>query len=170
VIGAATLETAFAWQGGGKRVSPHETVSADLGGKAITITYGRPYLKGRKVGDQVAPFGKVWRLGADEATKITVAAPVSFSGGPTLSPGSYALFAIPGTDKWTVIVNKTADQWGAFDYDQSKDLGRFDVPVQKLSAPVEQFTIGLSKQSDSAAKLVMSWGDESVATTLKTSG
>src|SRR5436309_12104588 len=57
-----------------QRASPHDTASADLNGKEVSISYGRPYLKGRQVGDQVAPYGKVWRLGADEATKITVAA------------------------------------------------------------------------------------------------
>lgn len=155
-------------QGGQKRLSPHETVSVDLDGKQVTITYGRPYLKGRKVGQDVAPFDKVWRLGADEATKITV--PVAAKLGPvSLAPGSYALFAIPGEKEWTIIVNKVADQWGAFDYDQSKDLGRFAVPVKKQSAPVEEFTISLDKQSAKSAKVTFAWGSESVSTTLTAS-
>src|SRR5690242_3304527 len=107
-----------------KRASPHETASLDLGGNKITITYGRPYLKGRQVGEQVAPYNEVWRLGADEATKLTVTAPTKIGDSLELAPGSYSLFAIPRPDKWTIIVNKVADQWGAFKYDKSQDVGR----------------------------------------------
>jgi hypothetical protein len=149
-----------------KRASPHETVSLTLKGDQITISYGRPYLKGRKVGDQVAPYGQVWRLGADEATKLTVTAKTRI-GELDLEPGSYSLFAIPGADKWTIIVNKVAEQWGAFSYKQSEDFGRFDVPVQHASTPVEQFTITLSKQSETTAALTLAWGDTSVSTTVK---
>ncbi len=151
-----------------KRKSPHETVSIDLGGKTVSISYGRPYLKGREAGD-VEPYGKVWRLGADEATKITVSAPAKIGSGPELAPGGYSLFAITGPEKWTVIVNKTADQWGAFSYKQSDDLGRFDIPVKKLSAPVEQFTISLEKQSSISAELTFAWGNQSVSTTVSVS-
>ncbi len=156
-------------QEGQKRVSPHETVSLDLGGKTVTIVYGRPYLKGRTVGKEVAPYGEVWRLGADEATKLTLTSNAAFANGPELTPGSYSLFAIPGPDKWTLIVNKVADQWGAFSYDQSKDVKRFDLPVQKLSAPVEEFTISLEKRGHDTAKLTMAWGNEAVSAMLKLS-
>lgn len=154
--------------GQSKRVSPHETASIDLKGDQVTISYGRPYLKGRKVGDQVAPYGQVWRLGADEATKLTLTAKTRI-GELDLEPGSYSLFAIPGADKWTIIVNKVADQWGAFSYKQSQDLGRFDVPVKAGGSPVEQFTISLTKQSDTSATLTMAWGDASVSTSVKSS-
>jgi len=157
---------ASAFQGSGKRASPHETVSVELSGKTISIVYGRPYLKGRSAGKEVAPFGQVWRLGADEATKITVQGE-TLIGDIKLSPGSYSLFAIPGSEKWIIIVNKVADQWGAFKYDQSQDLGRFDARVEKTSAPVEEFTISLGKESGKAAKLTFAWGGESVSTTLK---
>ena len=152
-----------------KRVSPHETVSADFNGKTITIVYGRPSLKGREVGKEVAPFGQVWRLGADEATKITVNSAATFANGPELASGSYSLFAIPGPDKWTMIVNKVADQWGAFSYQESQDVKRFDLPVQKLSTPVEEFTISLDKRGHDTAKLTFAWGNEAVSAMLKVS-
>jgi Protein of unknown function (DUF2911) len=151
-----------------KRVSPHETASVDLSGNRITISYGRPYLKGRQVGEQVAPYNKVWRLGADEATKITVTARTKIGDSLELAPGSYSLFAIPQPDKWTIIVNKVPDQWGAFKYDQSQDLGRFAVKVTSPSSPVEQFTISLAKQGSKTAALTFAWGKASVSTTLKT--
>ncbi len=149
-----------------QRVSPHETVSLDLGGDKITITYGRPSLKGRPL-ESLAPAGRVWRLGADEATKITVTQTTGIEGGPSLAPGSYSLFAIPGADKWTMIVNKTADQWGAFQYDQSQDLGRVDLKVQQPPAPVEEFTISLGKKSGNRATLSFAWGNQLVSATLK---
>lgn len=151
--------------GQGKRASPHETVSVALKGDDISISYGRPYLKGRKL-DQIEAYGQVWRLGADEATKLTVSAKTRI-GELDLEPGSYSLFAIAGADKWTIIVNKVADQWGAFSYKQTDDLGRFDVPVKPVSPPVEQFTISLAKQSDSTATLTFAWGDKSASTTVK---
>ena len=159
---------ALAFQGSRNRVSPHETVSIDLDGKKIEISYGRPSLKGRDI-RTLAPYGQVWRLGADEATKLTVSAKATLGGTVSLAPGSYSLFAIPGPAKWTLIVNKTANQWGAFDYEQSADLGRIDLPVKTLSSPVEQFTIKLTKQSERAADLVLSWGKESITTSLKPS-
>ena len=149
-----------------KRKSPHETVSVDLGGQKVEITYGRPYLKGREMAG-LTPDGKVWRLGADEATKITVSAPVTISSGLKLAAGSYSLFAITGPEKWTMIVDKVADQWGAFKYEESQDLGRFDLPVQKPASPVEQFTIALKKQTGDAATITFAWGTQLVSTSIK---
>lgn len=151
----------------GKRLSPHETVSTELKGDKISISYGRPYLKGRKVGEQVAPFGQVWRLGADEATKLTVTAKTRIGDTFDLEPGSYSLFAIPTSGKWTIIINKVADQWGAFSYKQTDDMGRFDVPVKPASPPVEQFTISFAKNSDDTATLTFAWGDTSVSFPVK---
>lgn len=147
-----------------KRVSPHETVSEDLNGKKLTITYGRPSLKGRKMLGGQDPYGKVWRLGADEATKLTVTSRTMTAGDFVLEPGSYALFAIPYPDHWTMIVNKVADQWGAFTYDKAQDVGRFDLKVRKLSVPVEEFTIVLGKEGNNMVTAKFSWGEASVAT------
>lgn len=146
------------------RVSPHQTVSIDLNGKRLSITYGRPYLKHREFGKDVAPYGEVWRLGADEATKLTLSSAVKVQGGPELAAGSYSLWAIPGPEKWTLIVNKKADVWGTR-YDQSQDLARFDLPVRKTS-PVEEFTIALTKKSDRSAEVSFAWGTQMVSTTL----
>lgn len=153
---------AFGFEEPKKRLSPHETVSGDWAGKTVTITYGRPYLKGRPL-QRMTASGEVWRLGADEATKITVSAKTKLGSALELAPGSYSIFAVTGPDKWTLIVNKTVDQWGAFNYDQSQDLGRFDVPVRKLSSPVEQFTISLDKKSDTTGEFTLAWGNQAVS-------
>jgi hypothetical protein len=147
-----------------KRASPHETVSTNLNGKEVSITYGRPYLKGREFGKDVAPYGQVWRLGADEATKLVLTSSVKVQGGPELTAGSYSLWAIPGKDKWTLIVNKAATVWGT-EYDQSQDVARFEVPVHK-SAPVEEFTIAVKKTSDKSAEVTFAWSTYTVTATL----
>jgi hypothetical protein len=138
------------------RISPHETVSINVNGNEISITYGRPHLKQREFGTDVAPFGQVWRLGADEATKLTLTSSVKVQGGPHLVAGSYSLWAIPGKEKWTLIVNKAANVWGT-DYDQSQDVAHFDLPVHK-TAPLEEFTIALTKKPDNSAEVSFAWG------------
>ncbi len=139
------------------RKSPHDKASVTLAGSQITIDYGRPSLHGRKaVGGTLVPYGQVWRLGADEATKLTT--PIALQIGSLSVPaGSYALFTIATASGWTLIVNKTADQWGAFSYEQSKDLGRVPMQVSKTSGPIEQFTIAFNKAGEKKATLILSW-------------
>ena len=142
-----------------KPASPHETTSAVVGGKKITITYGRPYVKGRNVwAGSLAPYGKVWRTGADDATTFTTEADVML-GSLHVPAGTYSLFTIPGEKEWTLILNKTAKQWGAFNYDEKQDLGRAKMTVKKLSAPVEQLTIVVEPAGGSKGTLKISWSD-----------
>jgi hypothetical protein len=138
-----------------QRQSPHETVAATLGGKKVTIEYGRPYMKGREIFGKLVPYGQVWRTGADEATVLTTEGDLML-GSLHVPAGSYSLFTIPAENEWTLIVNKTAKQWGAFKYDQGTDLGRVKMKVEKLSAPVEQFTITLDAQG-SKGTLKLAW-------------
>jgi hypothetical protein len=149
-----------------QRKSPHETISATLGGKKITISYGRPYLKGRKaVGGSLVPYGEVWRTGADEATKLTTEADLTI-GDLHVPNGSYALFTLPEKDRWTLIVNKKADQWGAFNYSKSDDLGRTPLTLKQLSSPVEEFTIALEPKSSNSLLLTLKWENTEASTTV----
>jgi hypothetical protein len=149
-----------------QRKSPHDTASVTLDGKNISISYGRPYLKGRTVGGELAPYGQVWRTGADEATKLTTDSDLTI-GDLKVPKGSYALFTIPNKGHWTLIVNKVADQWGAFTYDASQDLGRTELQVSELSSPVEQFTIALKATSANEARLTLEWENTKGSTTIK---
>lgn len=121
-----------------KRKSPHETVK----GKDVSVTYGRPFKKGRVVFGQLQKYGQVWRTGADEATEITFDKDAQFGGQP-VKAGTYTLFTIPNENEWTIILNRQLDQWGAYDYDKfkSKDVLHITVPVKKLNQVVEQHTI-----------------------------
>ena len=129
--------------------SPHDTLKA----KDITITYGRPYKKGREIfGGTVAPYGKTYRCGADEPTKVTFAKDVKF-GGQSVKAGTYSFFAVPNKDKWTVILNSNVTMWGT-DHDKhaDQDVVKVDVPVTNLSKPVEQLTMAVK-----GGKVTLAW-------------
>jgi hypothetical protein len=145
-LGLALLVFAVhARQDKSKRPSPPATATLDLGGgKSITIDYSSPRLKGRKVGGEIAPFGQVWRTGANEATTFVTTADVTV-GGTTVPAGSYTLFTIPNKDKWTLILSKKTGEWGTAYPGQSEDLARIDMKVSTLSSPVENFTISFDK-------------------------
>ena len=102
------------------RVSPKAEVMQVVGLTKVTISYSRPGVKGRKIWGALVPYDKVWRAGADEATKITFSTDVIIEG-KKLSAGSYSFFVIPTKKEWTIIFNKVADQWGAFTYNEAED-------------------------------------------------
>lgn len=139
-----------------ERASPHETTSALVGGSKVTIEYGRPYKKGRDIFGGLEPLGKVWRTGADEATTFTTEKDLMV-GKLHVPAGTYGLFTIPDKAGWTLILNKTAKQWGAFKYDQGQDLGRTPMQVKTLEAPVEQLTIVIEPKGDTEGTLKVIW-------------
>ena len=103
------------------------------------------------------PFGKVWRLGANEATEIKLYKDVTF-GGKLLKAGTYAMFAIPDANEWTVIFNSELDTWGAFSYKEAKDVARIKVPAGKTESPVEAFTIAFDGK-DGKGNMIFAWED-----------
>jgi hypothetical protein len=138
------------------RKSPHESTFIEVGGHKITITYGRPYMNKRTIFGGLVPYNEVWRTGADEATTLRTDVDLDING-LKVPKGVYALFTIPKENAWTLIVNKTAKQWGAFSYKEATDLGRTDMTVSKADSPVEQFTISLTPEGSSGATLKMAW-------------
>lgn len=121
----------------------------------IKVLYSRPARKGRTVFGVLEQYDKVWRLGANECTEIAFDRAVTI-GNTKLKPGKYSMFAIPTKDKWTIIVNKQTDRWGAFTYDQAKDVARVDVPVTSLEKPIEAFSIVFTEGTE-GANMVMAW-------------
>ncbi len=138
--------------------SPHDTVKT----KDITITYGRPYKKGREIFGSLIPYGKTYRCGADEPTMVTFTRDVNFGGKP-VKAGTYSLFAVPTEKTWTVILNTELKMWGT-DHDKhaDKDLVKVDVPVETLSSPVEQWTM-----TPSAKGITMEWDKTKVVVPVK---
>lgn len=136
--------------------SPRQTVEQQFSTSKITVDYGRPAIKGRKVFGELVPYGKVWRAGANSATKLTFAQSVNFAG-KTVPAGTYGLFVIPSEKEWKVILNKDAQQWGAYSYDEKLNVTEITVPVQKLAEKQELFAIELNPLDDNALEMVIKW-------------
>ena len=138
------------------RVSPAASVFQIIGeNTVITIEYSRPAVKGRTIWGDLVPYGKVWRTGANEATRFTVSHDVIINGNK-LAAGSYSMFTIPSEKEWTVIFNKVAEQWGAFNYDESQDALRFSVTPR--SAPhVEWMTFAFEDLDSTSATVALYW-------------
>ncbi|MGE5106593.1 MAG: DUF2911 domain-containing protein [Sphingobacteriales bacterium] len=139
-----------------------QQIQQDFGVGQITITYSRPNTKGRKIFGEMEPYGKVWRTGANAATKIKLTDTILIDK-HLLAPGEYALFTIPGANEWTVIINKTAVQWGAYSYDSTKDVLRFKVKPGKLERKLETFTIQFANTFSEHSELQLLW-DNTVLT------
>jgi hypothetical protein len=161
------------------RPSQKASVMQTVGVTDITITYSRPAVKGRTVwgdppagaptteatldnantrvkGAPLAPYGHVWRAGANEATQFTVTDDVLVNGQP-LKAGSYSLHMIPGKDEWTVIFNSVADQWGSFSYDEKKDALRVKVKPQTATESQEELIYTFDPVTDNTAQVNLRW-------------
>ncbi len=142
------------------RVSPHEKVTANIAGNEMIIVYGRPYTKDPKSGEPrkiwggLVPYGKVWRLGADEATLLTTDKEIEM-GGNSIPAGTYSLFLLPAEDgSAKLIVNKQTGQWGT-KYDESQDLARIDAKKEAVEKSVDQFTIAIEKEGEGGVLKLM---------------
>jgi DUF2911 family protein len=137
------------------RVSPNATVSQMIGITDVKITYSRPGVKGRVIWGQLVPYDKVWRTGANEATTITFSTDVKVEG-QSLPAGKYALMTIPGQTEWTIIFNKNADQFGAFDYKQESDVLR--VKVKPGETPHQEWMeFSVENLAVDSADVVLRW-------------
>jgi len=121
----------------------------------MRVIYSRPQKQGRKVFGELVEYGKVWRLGANEATEIEFYKEVKI-GGKKIPKGRYTLYAVPDETNWTIILNKDTDTWGAFKYDAKKDLLRTDVIAQKTDDVLETLSMAFEK-IDNGANLVIAW-------------
>jgi hypothetical protein len=148
-----------------KRPSPPGTAEATLKSKKITIESSRPSLNGRKVGQELAPYGKVWRTGANEATTLNTEVDLTI-GGVKVPAGKYTLYSLPSEGTWKLIINKQTGQWGT-QYDESQDLARVDMKKSPLPQSVEQFTISFDKKSEGVADLNLDWENTRVSVAVK---
>jgi hypothetical protein len=148
------------------RLSPKATVSQVVGYTEISIVYSRPGVKDREIWGGLVPFNEVWRTGANEATTIEFSDDVVIEGNK-VPKGKYGLFTIPGEKEWTIVLNKTWDQWGAFNYNEAEDLLRFNVkPAKSDFTPRLLFTFEYA--SPYSSKIVMKWDKLSIAFLVET--
>lgn len=148
-----------------KRPSPPATAEVTLKNKKITIDYSRPSLKGRKVGQELAPYGQVWRTGANEATALNTEIDLTI-GGAKVPAGKYTLYTLPSEGTWKLIINKQTGQWGT-KYDEGQDLARVDMKKTALPQSVEQFTISFDKKNENTANLNLDWENTRVSVEVK---
>ena len=137
------------------RESNRQSVTQTIGDTTVAVVYHRPNVKNRQIWDGLEKYGKVWRTGANEATTFEISNDVKING-QTLPKGKYTLHTIPNRDEWTIIFNKTAEQWGSFTYDQKQDALR--VAVKPLKAELQEtMSLGFENVKMNTADAVIAW-------------
>jgi hypothetical protein len=158
VISAAILASTFAVLGaqqGRVRASPHESVTDTVDGSNITITYGRPYTRGRAIFGRLVPWDRVWCPGADEATTLDSARPLRI-GDLVVPAGPHTIWILPTATTWTLVVSKEPSGFHT-NYNASADLGRVEMVTKAIDPPVEQLTFAIVKQAAGGGAIAMTW-------------
>jgi hypothetical protein len=135
--------------------SPPEKATVSLSGHTLTVDYGAPSLRGRKLGAELVPWDKVWRTGANDATSFTTDVALKV-GGTAVPAGSYTLYTLPGSSRWLLIINKQTKQWGT-EYHQDQDLARIPMQSKKLSSPQEKMSISFENTHGNSTELHIRW-------------
>jgi hypothetical protein len=163
VIALVFTNDMYAQEFSGLDKSPADIASYPSSGrepaKKVRVIYSRPQLKGRSLAE-LAPAGKVWRTGANEASEITFYEDARV-GDTNVEAGTYALFTIPGNDTWTVILNNNLNQWGSFSYDEAADAARISAKATETSESLEAFSIAF-KEVEGGVQMIMGWGSSRV--------
>lgn len=128
--------------------------------KLIKITYSRPQLKERSL-DKLAPKGKVWRTGANEAAELTLYTDMNL-GDTKIPAGTYTFYLIPGDKEWTAIVSTDLNVWGSYFYNEKNDVARLNIPVTESSESLEAFSIVFEK-ADNGVHMHLGWGTARMA-------
>jgi len=142
--------------------SPTQTVKQDFGIGTIELIYSRPSIKGRKIFGDLVPLNKLWRTGANAATRIVFSEPVEI-GGKKIDSGTYVLYTIPGIDTWDIILNKGLDNWGIDGYKESEDVVRFKADADRMKNKLETFTIDFTDITPEICSMNIKWEKTSVS-------
>jgi len=132
--------------------------------KLVKVIYSRPQLKERPL-EKLAPIGKVWRTGANEAAEITFYKDATF-GGKKVKAGTYSFFTIPGDKEWTVILSTAKNVWGSYFYKETEDVVRVTGAVSQSEAPIEEFSIVFEGEGTSAT-MYLGWANTIVSVPVK---
>jgi hypothetical protein len=145
--------------------SPPATANVALSGKDVTIKYNSPRLKGRTVGSEVAPYGEVWRTGANPATTLITAANLKI-GTLDVPAGTYTLFTLPSAKQWLFIVSKKTGEWG-IPYPEGNDLGRTPMTSKPAASSQENMSISFENTKGNSTELHVKWGTTDQYVTVK---
>ncbi len=157
LFAASSLAIAQKRGGGKARPSPNAIVSQTIGTTVVTVTYGRPGLKGRTL-ETMVPEGEVWRTGANESTAITLSGAVMI-GDARIEAGTYSIYSLPHDGNLTIIINSKMS-WGT-QYDAAMDVARTTIPAED-GAFEEWFRIDFDELSNTSANMNLRWGDKVV--------
>ena len=147
--------------------STTQTVKQEFGMGSIELIYSRPNIKNRIVFGDLVPYGKLWRTGANGATRLTFTTPVEI-GGKKIDTGSYALYTIPAEDNWEIILNKGINNGGTAGYKESEDVVRFTVSSVKATTKTETFTMQFANIKPESCDLQLVWEKKSVSISITT--
>jgi hypothetical protein len=162
LVGLTSIVAARAAAGQAGRLSPHDSIANVIDGADVSITYGRPSMRGRAIMGQLVPYGRVWCPGADEATTLKTSKKLRI-GNLTLDAGSYTLWMLPAAGEWSLIVNKETDIFHT-QYSPRYDLGSIPMTKRSVSPPVEQLTFALDKaESGEGGTITMTWETTAVS-------
>lgn len=155
------------------KASPLSTVAQEIGLSKITIVYSRPAVRGRQVfGPQtdgqkgLVPYGRIWRVGANESTKITVHTDMEVMGN-VLPKGTYALYAFPEASEWQMAFHTNTSHWGdgRKNYDPGEDLFRIVVKPEQIPYHQENFLMAFDSITHNSAQLNLIWASTMVSIT-----
>ena len=135
--------------------SPPADASQTVDGKAVSIHYNAPSVRGRTIFGSLVPYDKVWRTGANPATTLKTEANLKI-GTATVPAGTYTLYTLPSTGTWKLIINKQIGQWGT-EYHEDRDLARVDMTKKTLSSPQEVMSITLEPFQGKKSSLHVKW-------------
>lgn len=147
-------------------LSPKGSVEQTIGFTTISVDYERPAARGRKVFGELVKYGNLWRTGAGNCTKIKFSKAVVIDN-KNIKQGTYSIFTIPGTDDWTVILNKDTTLYGINAYDATKDIIRFKVKPHSTGRFYESLTIDIDVVPNNAVVYV-SWENTQISFPVKT--
>lgn len=147
------------------RPSPLAIISIRYKDNYVRITYSQPQKHNREIFGSLVPYGQVWRTGANEATEITTTKDILIDS-ILLKAGTYSIFTIPEKDKWTIIINSDVGLWGAYNYNEHKDICRFEVAVGPADRQYEPFTM-IFEHRNEVADLLMIWDRTKVSIPIK---
>lgn len=136
--------------------SPAVTLKQRVGVTDVELNYSQPSVRGRKIFGGLEPYGKVWRTGANSATRVSFSTAVKLNG-TEIPAGAYELFTIPDATEWTVIIHKAMSQWGTYTYDEKNDIARIKAKPVRLNEPVETMLIHLTEVRDDSASFCIEW-------------
>jgi len=146
------------------KASPFSKIQQDIGLTTIMIEYSRPAARGRQIFGGLVPYGRIWRVGANESTKLSVNSEIEVLEN-TLLPGTYALYAFPEEYSWEVVFHKNTSHWGdgRTAYDPEEDAFRVHIEPEENSEWQENFLISFDSISHNGAIMKWKWGNSSVS-------